>query len=222
LGINTHFRWEKAKPDSAHFEQIPMQKYGVSGFDEYFMLGFGGLVSHDSRDNILYPKKGLFLKTTFTYYPKIGENSYQMGRITVDFRHFVPIYKGLIFAYQFSSEMNFAKEKPFQMLATIGGADIVRGVRQSNWRDDAMVALQTELRIPIWKIFKAAVFAGIGDVYSFENFKWSVPKIGYGVGLRVNFNKSGGNIRIDVTRNNFNNKFTRNSFSCYITMNEAF
>ena len=223
VGINTHFRWENAKADSAHFKQLPMQIYGVDGFNEYFMLGFGGLVSHDSRDNILYPQKGLFLKTTFTFYPKICEKSYQMGRIAVDFRHFIPIYKGLIFAYQISSEMNFTNgQKPFQMLATIGGAELLRGVRQSNWRDDAMVALQAELRIPIWKIFKGAVFAGIGDVYSFENWQWAKPKVGYGAGLRINFNKSGANIRIDVARNNFDKSFRFNTFNWYITMNEAF
>ena len=217
LGFNTHFRWENAKADSAHFQQIPMQKYGVAGLNEFFMLGFGGVASHDSRDNLFYSQKGLFFKTTFTYYPKIAEKSYQMGRIQVDFRHFVPIYKEFVFAYQFFAEMNFAKQKPFQMFSTIGGAELLRGIRQSVWRDDVMAVLQTELRIPIWKIFKATVFAGIGDVYSLENWQWATPKIGYGVGLRIKFNKSKSNLRFDVARQNLGNKF-----SFYITVNEAF
>ena len=217
LGVNTHFRWEKAKADSTQFQQIPMDRYGVYGLNEFFMLGFGGVVSHDSRDNLFYAQKGLFFKTTFTYYPKIAKKSYQMGRIAVDFRHFIPIYKGLIFAYQLFAEVNIAKEKPFQMYSTIGGMELLRGIRQSVWRDDAMAVLQTELRIPIWKIFKAAVFAGIGDVYSLENWQWAMPKIGYGVGLRVKFNKSNSHIRFDVARQNFGN-----NFSFYITVNEAF
>ena len=217
LGINTHFRWEKAEADSAFLNQIPMQRYGIEGFNEFFMFGFGGVVSHDSRDNLFYSQKGLFFKTTFTYYPKIGKKSYQMGRIQADFRHFVPIYKELVFAYQFSAEVNLAKQKPFQMLSTIGGSELLRGIRQNVWRDDAMAVLQTELRIPIWKIFKAAIFAGIGDVYSLENWQWATPKVGYGVGLRIKFNKSKANLRLDVARQNYGN-----NFSFYITVNEAF
>ena len=216
LGINTHFRWEKAKTDSAYFSTVPIQ-YGVAGFDEYFMFGFGGVVSYDSRDNLFYPDKGFFFKTIFTYYPKISKKSYEMGKIQTDFRHFVPIYKELIFAYQFIAEVNFAKQTPFQMLSTIGGAEILRGIRSSMWRDDVMAVLQTELRIPIWKIFKAAVFAGIGDVYSLEKWKWATPKIGYGAGVRIKFNKSKANLRFDVAFQNFNKKP-----SWYITVNEAF
>ena len=221
LGINTHFRWENSQADSAIFADIPTKKYGVDGFNEYFMFGFGGVVSYDSRDNLFYSAKGLFFKTTFTYYPKIVKKSYQMGKIQVDFRHFIPIYKELIFAYQFVAEANLTNQKPFQMLSTIGGAELLRGIRQGVWRDDAMAVLQTELRIPIWKIFKAAVFAGVGDVYSLEKWQWATPKIGYGVGLRVKFNKSKANIRLDISRQNFGKNF-RDSLSYYITVNEAF
>ena len=217
LGISTHFRWENAKPDSVKFEQIPLQKYSVYGFKEYFMFGFGGVVSYDTRDNLYYPAKGMFFKSILTYYPKISEKSYQMGKIQSDFRHYIPIYKKLIFAYQFSTEWNFADKRPFQMLSTIGGMELLRGIRQNVWRNDVMAVLQTELRIPIWKIFKAAAFASIGDVYSLENWQWATPKIGYGVGLRIQFNKSKSNLRIDVARQNFGN-----NFSWYVTVNEAF
>ena len=159
----------------------------------------------------------MLLKNILTYYPKISEKSYQMGKIQSDFRHYIPIYKKLIFAYQFSTEWNFADKRPFQMLSTIGGMELLRGIRQNVWRNDVMAVLQTELRIPIWKIFKAAAFASIGDVYSLENWQWATPKIGYGVGLRIQFNKSKSNLRIDVARQNFGN-----NFSWYVTVNEAF
>jgi hypothetical protein len=223
LGINTHFRWEKAGADSINFEQIPKQKYNVFGFDEYFMLGFGGVIAYDSRNNLFYPDKGLFFKSILTYYEKIGKKSYRMGKIQTDFRHFIPIYKELIFAYQISTEWTFAAAKPFQMLSTIGGSELLRGIRTGFWRDDIMAVAQAELRIPIWNIFKAAVFCGIGDVYSLNDIKnignshFSKPKIGYGIGLRVKFNKSKANLRLDLARQNFGN-----NFSWYITVNEAF
>jgi len=222
IGLNAHFRWENAKADSAKFANIPLEKYGVYGFNEYFMLGFGGVISYDTRDNFYYPSKGMFFKTILTYYPKIGKNSYQMGKFQADFRHYIPIYKELIFAYQFSTEWNFAGDKPFQMLSTIGGIELLRGIRQGNWRNDVMAVLQTELRIPVWRIIKLAAFASIGDVYSLENWQWAMPKISYGIGLRLRFNKSKSNLRIDVSRNNYDKKFTKDTFSWYVTVNEAF
>jgi hypothetical protein len=217
LGVNTHFRWEKTKADSTHFEPFLRKKYGVFGFNEYFMLGFGGVISYDSRDNLFYPDKGIFFKAVFTYYEKLSRKSYRMGKIQTDFRHFVPIYSQLIFAYQFSTEWTLANDKPFQMLSTLGGIELLRGIRSGVWRDDVMAVLQTELRIPVWKIFKVAAFASIGDVYNLSDWRFSTPKIGYGIGLRVKFNKSKANLRLDIARQNFGN-----NFSWYITVNEAF
>lgn len=183
----------------------------------FFMLGLGVVATYDSRNQQFYPSRGIFFKTSLLYYEPYLGSSFRLGNIAAEFRHFVPIYKEFVFAWQAVTEWTFGKEKPFQLLPTLGGTDVVRGIRSGVWRGDAMVALQTEFRIPIWKPIKAAVFAGIGDVYNLDNWQWSTPKIGYGAGLRLAFNKSKVNIRFDVARQNLDN-----NWSFYLTVKEAF
>jgi hemolysin activation/secretion protein len=109
------------------------------------------------------------------------------------------------------------------MLPRLGGQDGLRGVNSDMFRDDIMMALQAELRIPIWSIFRAAVFAGIGDVYDYHNWHWAIPKVGYGIGLRATINKAKVNIRLDVARSNVDPRWDNiNAYSFYLTATEAF
>ena len=137
--------------------------------------------------------------------------------IQLDFRHYIPLYKELILAWNFRSEIAVGNNVPFQLLPTIGGQDLVRGIRQNKFKDNTLFALQTELRIPIWRFLKGAVFASIGDVYNYNNWHWATPKIGYGAGLRACIHQAKTNIRLDVARQNYSN-----DWSFYFTVKEAF
>jgi outer membrane protein assembly factor BamA len=217
-GINLALRWENAFAGTNNLlGKTAMIEYSIKGFEKYFMLGYGGVLSYDSRDNLFYPNKGIFFKGVVTDYKQIFGSSYQMVKAQVDFRQYIPLYKEFILAWQFFTEWTFADEKPFQMLSTIGGLEMLRGVRLKMWNDDVSAVVQAELRIPVYSIFKAAVFAGIGDVYNLSSWQFAKPKIAYGIGLRVKFNKSKAHIRFDAARQNYDN-----SFSYYITVNEAF
>ena len=143
------------------------------------------VVSYDSRDRIYYPTRGLFFKTRLYYYEPYLGSSYRSGWADIDFRQFVPLYKEFIFAWQFVGQCQMGTAMPFQMMPTLGGEDLQRGIRKGVWRDDVMVAVQGEFRIPIWRYFKAAVFASVGDVYSWNNWHFTTPKVGSGAGIRV-------------------------------------
>ena len=109
------------------------------------------------------------------------------------------------------------------MLPRLGGQDGLRGINSDMFRDDIMMALQAELRIPIWSIFRATIFAGVGDVYDFHNWHWAIPKVGYGLGLRAAINKAKVNIRFDIARSNVDPRWnTINAYSFYLTATEAF
>ncbi len=202
----------------------------IPGWNEQILLlGLGGIVSYDSRDAIYYPTRGLFMKLIGTYYPSLLDMEHQFGKISFDFRHFVPLYKDLIFAYQLKSEIAIGKSVPFQMLSSIGGMDIVRGIRKGQFRDDAYLALQAELRFPIYKILRGTAFWGMGDVYNLSKWQWQAPKMGYGVGLRLAINKQKVNIRFDIAHDYVQGKYAANSgynywkdgFSFYLTVKEA-
>ena len=206
-----------------------------NGFGEKIFLGIGGAISYDTRSNNYYPLHGLFFKTSITYYqqfslnnssPKLGEvpqaegyANFQLSTFNfqIDLRHYIPLYRELILAWNFRSEIAVGNNVPFQLLPTIGGQDLVRGIRQNKFKDNTLFALQTELRIPIWRFLKSAVFASIGDVYNYNNWHWATPKIGYGVGLRACIHQAKTNIRFDVARQNYSN-----DWSFYFTVKEAF
>lgn len=216
VGANVTLRWEK--PTTTANSDSISTFCATTGLDKPFlMFGLGGVVSYDSRDRQFYPSRGIFFKTVASYYEPYLGSSYRMGKIASEFRQFVPIYKDLIFAWQASTEWTLGREKPFQLLPTLGGMDLLRGVRRGEWRDDVMMAVQTELRIPIWRFIKASVFASVGDVYNLENWQWSTPKIGYGAGVRVALNRAKVNIRFDVARQNYDD-----NWSFYLTIREAF
>ena len=218
----------------------------TNGFGENIFLGIGGAISYDTRSNNYYPLYGLFFKTTITYYQQFSLNSQQStansyencppilgGRaeggggsfliphssflIQLDLRHYIPLYRELILAWNFRSEIAVGNNVPFQLLPTIGGQDLIRGIRQNKFKDNTLFALQTELRIPIWRFLKGAVFASIGDVYNYNNWHWTTPKIGYGIGLRACIHQAKTNIRLDVARQNYSN-----DLSFYFTVKEAF
>lgn len=210
FGPATLFRWEKSQAiDALMLEQ--------EGIEPYHMLGLGAVFTYDTRNQVNYTHDGMFFKTIMLYYEPMLGSSYRMGNITVDWRHFVPIYKDFVFAYQFYGNAIIGETKPFQMLATTGGIDQSRGIRNGYWRDDFSMMLQAEFRIPIWKFLKATVFGSIADVYNFQHWHWAVPKGAYGAGLRVAINKAKVNVRFDVARQTY-----LHNWSYYFTVREAF
>ena len=147
----------------------------------------GAVGVYDSRDNVFYPTQGVFAKLTaaaaWTNKVEIPEGQQAMinGLLTADIRHFVPLTDQIVFAWQLKAQMMLSPLfishlTMYPMLPRLGGQDGLRGVNSDMFRDDIMMALQAELRLPIWSIFRAAVFAGIGDVYDYHNWHWEVPK----------------------------------------------
>ena len=211
-----------------------------NGFGENLFLGIGASIFYDTRSNTYYPLNGLFFKTTITYYQQFPINNEVVQLLSpclrgtseaegvlnsqlstfnfqLDLRHYLPLYHELIFAWNFRSEIAVGNNVPFQLLPTLGGQDLVRGIRQNKFKDNTLFALQTELRIPIWRFLKGAVFASIGDVYNYNDWHWATPKICYGAGLRACIHQAKTNIRFDVARQNYDN-----DWSFYFTVKEAF
>lgn len=192
--------------------------YGQEGWEPYTNTYLGLMFSHDSRDNHFYPTHGLFAKTTLSTSIKGWGSSYSVTDLTVDLRQFVPLYKNHIFAWQayFSGALSPTKI-PFQHLPTLGGIDMLRGFRQGMYRDNMLLALQTEYRIPIHKRIKAAVFLSAADVLNSSAYRLNKLKVAYGAGLRYRINDARVHLRLDIAKNNYGEKL-----QFYITATEAF
>ena len=204
--------------------------------DPLVQLALGAVAQYDTRDNVFYPHKGIFCKVSaaavWTNKRDIpeGQQAAISGLLSADLRQYIPLGKDIVLAWQLKGQfllpdlnLHITHLTLYPMLPRLGGQDGLRGVNSDMFRDDIMMALQAELRFPIWSIFRGAVFAGIGDVYDYHNWHWEVPKVGYGVGLRAAINKAKVNIRFDIARSNVDPRWNNiNAYSFYLTATEAF
>jgi len=189
----------------------------VTGWQSYFLLGLGGVLSYDSRNTLFYPTNGLFSKFAFIYYdPRLG-STYNIVQFSFDFRQYIPICQEHVFAWQFYTDWRLGNAIPFQMLTTIGGNDIMRGFSRDIYRDNVMAAIQGEYRFPIYNTWRGAIFCSTGDVLNSNNFMIDRLKFAYGAGIRFRITRAKVNCRIDFTRNNY-----YKGFQYYFTAMEAF
>ena len=201
-------------------------------------VSVGAVAMFETRDNMYYPHHGIFFKAQ-TRWQGIAvrhERFSSYAAVQLDFRHFLALYKELIFAYQLyanllssvrplalSSQTSVGLSPAAVLLPALGGQDVMRGFYTGQFRDEAVVALQAELRFPIYSILRGTAFAGVGDAYSLHEPRWATPKVGYGLGFRLQFNTAGINIRADIARNNYDNRWnTISAYSFYLTVKEAF
>lgn len=206
------------------------EKTDVSAVDNVLMWGLGVVTQYDTRDIMYYPLSGIFFKAHATYYEPALGSSCRLGHVGADLRQYIPVRwseeRTMIIAWQFRTNWAFsanANDIPYAILPTLGGQDLIRGVRANMYKDNALLALQAEVRLPIWNFIHGVVFAGVGDVYNTKDWRWTTPKVGYGLGLRLGINKAKINIRLDAARNNIQRSWkTWDSYSFYITATEAF
>lgn len=186
--------------------------------------GLGVVAQYDTRDKVFYPSRGLFFKAGVVHYEQALGSTARITMLHIDLRQFVPLPYDFTWAWQLRSQCALsAGDVPYPMLPCLGGPDGLRGINKSMFRDDVLIALQTEMRIPLWSIFRATVFAGIGDVYDIHDWQWAVPKVSYGLGARMSINKAKVNIRFDVARSNVDPRWnTVDAYSFYLTATEAF
>ena len=224
--VQLPYHWGLGPALDCLLERNDIQIGEVAGAGQVSLIGAGLITQHDNRDITYYPTKGLFFKCQLLYYGAYSEDRCHFGYIDADLRHYIPIKKDVVFAWQFKGTCLLSAphiQIPFQIKPTLGGGDLLRGVKGGVFRDDLMLALQSELRFPIWSVLKACVFAGIGDVYNWNKWHWTTPKVGYGMGLRLCINKAKINIRFDVARSNIVKAWdTIDGYSFYLTATEAF
>jgi len=186
-------------------------------------IGVGVIVQYDSRDTQFYPGRGLFFSFSATDREPLNRHFSRFGLVKTDLRQYVSVYRSLIFAWQLVTQWAIGDNIPKVLLPTLGGEDLLRGLPQNMFRDEVMYALQAEMRFPVYRMLRGTVFAGAGDVNNLSHWQWAMPKIGYGLGLRVSINRLKVNIRFDVARNNLQRRWnTLDSYSFYFTAIEAF
>ena len=204
---------------------IKSKKNGLAGqyFENHqkngFISGIGIKLSYDSTDDSFFPTTGSYAEAVYQYHPFWLGSEYSFSRVFIDGRTFVkiPIPK---FESVLGFQLNFEGingNAPLSFLPTIGSKDIMRGYIGDRFRDNYMIAAQTEWRFPIYWRFGGTLFFGAGKVqHNFTDFVFQDLKYGGGFGIRVQLAKKKKiNLRFDMG-------FTPEGYKFYFNLLEAF
>lgn len=177
------------------------------------VLGFGALLSYDSRDFIPNPYQGTYVTVRQMFFPNFFNNRFQ--KTEVNFRNYNRLWKGGILAYDLQGIFQYGGKIPWSMKAILGGAYQMRGYYEGQYRDNDMINTQLELRQHIHNRHSIVVWAGAGNVFpDFKQFDWGHTLPTYGIGYRWEFKKR-VNVRLDYGFGKGQNGF-------YFNVNEAF
>ncbi len=191
----------------------------LHGKEDHFVSGLGASISYDSRNASFWPTKGILIQTQGTYFNTYLGSDYNNFKTTIDFRIFQKIGHNHVLAFQVYSYSNRG-QTPLRQMAILGGLNNLRGYYQGRFRDNSMISVITEYRVPIKGRFAACAFFGMGNVYNeFMDLRHTDKniKFAYGGGLRFALLKKDRlNLRLDYGyRDNFNRGF-------YFTVGECF
>ncbi len=156
----------------------------INGLDGGLIFGLGPSFRFDSRNNTIYPTKGI-LASGEILLTQIGDYNYV--NYTIDFRKFISIKNEKnVLGFQFFSVLTSGSDVPFYKLPQLGGDERLRGIENASlYRDKQSMYLQTEYRRDLfWRIGMVA-FAGVGDVArNVGDFRVDEFKYVFGLGGR--------------------------------------
>lgn len=196
-------------------KKVSNPDYLLGQRDKYTATGFGLSLQYDSRDFAPNPYKGIYLNLRETYFPAALGTTATIWRTTFTGNYYQRLWKGCTLALDAYMEYNSGKEIPWSMVAQLGGGYRMRGYYLGQYRDNAMIEVQAELRQKIYNRHGIAVWVGAGNVFpNFNSFRWSQTLPNYGIGYRWEF-KHRVNVRVDYGRG-------RHGGSVVFNVNEAF
>jgi len=207
------------------FEQLTMEKVEPGGILEAgdipgsrggLLSGFGLSLDWDTRDAVIFPRKGIFIQLTADTYDAMTGSDFTFSNIKLDFRRYVPVTATQVLAVQ-ALLQSASGEVPFHKLALVGGESLLRGYYRGRYRDKSLIAVQAEYRVTVWKRIGVAGFAGLADVFpGLADLRLGRLKYSVGTGVRYTVNKrEGTNLRMDMA-------WGKGSFGLYFTAQEAF
>ena len=193
-------------------------KQQVVGRDGYHIAGLGLSFTYDSRNHAFSPDKGGFAQVYFNHFGSYLGSEHRYTNIVLDLRRYISLGNDRVLALQAFSFNNTGNDAPLRSLASLGGANSMRGYYAGRFRDNSLAVLQAEFRFPVYKRFGAVAFGSAGDVgHDYKDYALKDLKYSFGAGLRFALNKSEKlNLRLDYGIGQGNNS------GLYFQLGEAF
>jgi len=176
------------------------------------------LVTYDVRDNTIYPNAGAYVQLTLLGAATALASDFGYGGLQLDARAYLsPLSRHVLALRALTSGRSGTP--PFDMLPQLGGDALLRGYYQGRFRDEVLVALQSEYRLPVFWRIGAVGFAAVGRVAPrYGDLSLDDLKVSLGGGLRFLLSRQEGlNIRAD-----YGWGFDVQSGGFYLGIGEAF
>lgn len=190
----------------------------IAGSDFSRTSSLGPSILRDSRDQVFYPRSGLFGEFHILPTAKIFGADRSFTRIYLDVANYFSLNKKVVLATNYTASATFGDNIPFSQLSFLGGPKKMRGIYEGFFRDKNALLGQAELRWEIWKFIGATGFGSLGFLGN-ENdgIRFDKPKYTYGGGLRITVQKQNHlNIRVDYGFSPYAKG------NLYLTIGEAF
>ena len=177
------------------------------------------LAETDYQKAIQKEIRKVFAKAGVMFYPSaLGQNEHTVGRTSLQFDTYIPIWKGCILALDAYGQFNasYDGEVPWQLREEICLDETrMRGYYQGCYTDNHQMTFQAELRQHLFWRIGAVAWGGTGIVFhEFDLIRKDMWLPNGGVGLRFEL-KHNTNARIDVG-------FGRNNMGVAFNFAEAF
>lgn len=173
----------------------------IAGLEAGYTGEIGPSYLYDSRDDIIYPRKGWYAKSSITYFPGFFKGNYSIASVEFDIRKYITLvnHKNTV-ALQVVNRYLLGDNIPFYELNQLGGEKRLRGIHANRYIDRHLFFTQLEYRRDLPLFFGIAAFAGTGLVYdTFSDYNLQNLVFNYGLGLRINLiPEENVNFRIDV------------------------
>ena len=164
----------------------------------------------DLRDNAMVPTQGILLTGEVAYSPSTLLSDVEFWSVTGRFSYYFPFPEGIVFAMSFQGGVigpfGDTEEIPIALRYFAGGTNTVRGykfeaigpkVDGDPTGGQVFLALQTEVRFPIWGALQGAVFFDEGGVW-FDRLRVHLPDLRYAVGMGLRFLTPAGALVADL------------------------
>ena len=189
----------------AHAEMREVEEGGildrgeVRGSDGGSVVQLGASVGRDRRDNIVYPRTGSLLELAVDVSDARLGSDFGFTTWNADLRWYRSLSRHQVVAVRGIATLTTGAP-PFQMLAGLGGDDIMRGFYEGRFRDRDRYVLQAETRIGFWWRLGVAAFADVGDVAGrLSDFRRDEARFAAGLGFRVLIDRDEGvTLRADL------------------------
>jgi len=184
---------------------------------------FGLSQTYDTRNSNNYPTKGFFGRVTYQYAPDFfGKGDFSGSQFRIVLKNFWPVAKKVVLAVNAIYYTVQSNSTPFYLLPQLGNEDIMRGYYAGRYRDENLLAAQTELRYRFSNRFGIVAFAGGGRVFSNGDFSLKQIKPSIGGGMRYFFDPAKGlSVRADYGIGEKRPNEARQS-GFYLSLAEAF